>query len=104
MDVSSAGLQPKSDCFWQGPKATIQVNYSPIPSSEKVPHIKKSAIVRDIKEIWSWDPDGIPAPRQTSRLTVGHKLTSTPPSSPCSGGIWVREPYNKKKVIVKQIN
>jgi hypothetical protein len=42
-----------------------------------VPHIKKPAIVREIKEIWSWDPDGIPAPRKAGWLTVGHKLTST---------------------------
>jgi hypothetical protein len=62
---------------WKGPKAIVQVNYRPILSSKRVPDIKKPAIVREIKEIWSWDPDGIPAPRQTGRLTVGRKLIST---------------------------
>jgi hypothetical protein len=56
-------------------RAIVQVNYRPILSSERVPLIKKPAIVREIKEIWSWDPGGIPAPRP--RLTVGRKLTST---------------------------
>jgi hypothetical protein len=37
----------------------------------------KPAIAGERKEIWSWDPDGVPAPRQTGRLTVGRKLTST---------------------------
>jgi hypothetical protein len=27
--------------------------------------------------MWSWAPDGSPTPRQTGRLTVGRKLTST---------------------------
>jgi hypothetical protein len=33
------------------------------------------------KKIWSWAPDGILTPRQTGRLTVGHKLTSVSDSS-----------------------
>jgi hypothetical protein len=32
--------------LWQGPEAMEQVNYRPILSSERVPHIKKPAIVR----------------------------------------------------------
>jgi hypothetical protein len=63
--------------FWQGPEAIVQVNYRPVFSSEKVPHIKKPAIVRQKTKIWSWAPDGFPTPRQTGRLTVGRKLTST---------------------------
>jgi hypothetical protein len=42
-----------------------------------VPHIKKPAIVRQKIKIWSWAPDGRLTPRQTGRLTVGRKLTST---------------------------
>jgi hypothetical protein len=32
--------------LWQGPEATARVNYRPILSSERVPSIKKPAIVR----------------------------------------------------------
>jgi hypothetical protein len=63
--------------LWQGLEAIVQVNYRPVLSSERVPHIKKPAIVRQKTKIWSWAPDGSPTPRQTGRLTVGHKLTST---------------------------
>jgi hypothetical protein len=67
MVMSSTGL---------GPEAIVQVNYGPILSSERVPHLKKLAIVRQKTKIWSWAPDGSPTPRQTGRLTVGRKLTS----------------------------
>jgi hypothetical protein len=73
MAVSSGGLRQ----LWQSPEAIVQVNYRPILSSDRVPHIKKPAVVREIKEIRSWDPDGIPTPRQTGRLTVGRKLTTS---------------------------
>jgi hypothetical protein len=45
--------------------------------SERAHHIKKPAIVRQKTKIWSWATDGSPTPRQTSRLTVGLKLTLT---------------------------
>jgi hypothetical protein len=32
--------------LWQGPEAIVRINYSPILSSERAPHIKKPAIVR----------------------------------------------------------
>jgi hypothetical protein len=38
--------------LWQDPEAIVQVNYRPILSSERVPHIKKPAIVREIKDIY----------------------------------------------------
>jgi hypothetical protein len=63
--------------LWQGSEAIVQVNYRPILSSERVAHLKKSATVREIREIRLWDIDGIPTPRQTGRLFVGRKLTST---------------------------
>jgi hypothetical protein len=63
--------------LWQGPEAIVQVNYRPILSSKKVPHIKKPAVIRQKTKIWQWAPDGSPTPRQTGRLTIGHKLTST---------------------------
>jgi hypothetical protein len=82
MAVSSAGLR----LLWQGPEAIVKVNYRPILSSERVPHIKKPANVREMKEIWAWDPDGIPAPMQTGRSTVGRKLTSTSTSTSFTSG------------------
>jgi hypothetical protein len=42
-----------------------------------VPNIKKPAIVRHKTKIWSWAPDGSLTPRQTGRLTVSRKLTSS---------------------------
>jgi hypothetical protein len=75
--LESRRTHTRAGLRWRGPAAILQVNYRPIFSSERVPHIKKPAIVREIKEIWSWNPDGIPVPRQTGRLTVGRKLTST---------------------------
>jgi hypothetical protein len=59
------------------PRSNSTVNYRPVLSSERVPHIKKPAIVRQKTKIWSWAPDESPTPRQTGRLTVGRKLTST---------------------------
>jgi hypothetical protein len=59
------------------PRSSCTVNYRPILSSERVPHIKKPAIVRRKTKIWSRAPDGSPIPRQTGRLTVDRKLTLT---------------------------
>jgi hypothetical protein len=70
------GTSTQEWLLWKGPEAIVQVNYRAILSSERVPHYNKTAIVREINEIWSWDPDAIPALRQTGRLIVGHKLTS----------------------------
>jgi hypothetical protein len=58
------------------PRRNCRVNYRQVLSSERVPHIKKLAIIRQKTKIWSWAPDGSPTPRQTGRLTVGRKLTS----------------------------
>jgi hypothetical protein len=69
--------------LWQGAKAIARVNYRPILSSERVPQIKKSAIVRQKTKFWS------PTPRQTGRPTVGRKLTST--SASCSAVGFVSE-------------
>jgi hypothetical protein len=70
--------------LWQGLVAIVQVNCRPVLSSERVPHIKKPAIVRQKTKIWSWAPDGSPAPGRTGRLTVGRKLTSTSTSTSTS--------------------
>jgi hypothetical protein len=40
------GTSTQDSLLWQGPEAIVQVNYRPILSSERVPHIKKPAIVR----------------------------------------------------------
>jgi hypothetical protein len=78
MVASSAGLGAESDCSGKGQKYVIvQINYTPVLSSGKAPHSKKPAIVKQKTKIWSWAPDGSPTPRQTGRLTVGRKLTST---------------------------
>jgi hypothetical protein len=58
-----------------------------------VPNIKKSAIVRQKTKIWSWAPDGSPTPRQTGRLTVGRKLTSTSTSTSAAQG---KEKYGEQ--------
>jgi hypothetical protein len=42
------------------PKAIVRVNYRPILSSKRVPHIKKPSIVRQKTKLWSWAPDGSP--------------------------------------------
>jgi hypothetical protein len=60
----------------QDPEPNARLNYRPI-LSERLPHIKKSSIVRQKTKIWSWALGGSPTPRQTYRLTVGRKLTST---------------------------
>jgi hypothetical protein len=70
------GTSTQEWLLWQGLEAIAQVNYRPNLSSERVPHIKKPAIVRQKTKIWPWAPDGSPIPRQTGRLTVGRKLTS----------------------------
>jgi hypothetical protein len=53
------------------PRSKCTSNYRPILSPERVLHIKKLAIVREIKNLAS------PTPRQSGLLTVGRKLTST---------------------------
>jgi hypothetical protein len=72
----SKNIQRENGKNWSlvpGPKVHLGI----ILSSERVPHFKKPAIVRQKTKIWSWAPDGSPTPRQTGRLTVGLKLTST---------------------------
>jgi hypothetical protein len=61
------GILTQERLLWQVPEATVQVNYRPMLSSERVPLIKISAIIREIKEIWSWDPD---LSRHQDRLAV----------------------------------
>jgi hypothetical protein len=76
MVVSSAGLGPESDCSGEA-QTKLYKYYRPMLSSERVPHIKIPAIFSQKTKIWSWTSDGSPTPRQTGRLTVGCKLTST---------------------------
>jgi hypothetical protein len=89
--------------FWQGLEAIVQVNCRPILSSERVPHIKKPAIVGQKTKIWSWAPDGSPTPRQTRRLTVGRKLTSTSTSA-FKGLLTLTYNIHKKKRKLKAVN
>jgi hypothetical protein len=70
---STQSVPIQESLLWQGPEAIVQVNYRPILSSERGPHIKKPAIVWHQTKIWSWALDGSPTPRQI----VGRKLTST---------------------------
>jgi hypothetical protein len=63
--------------LWQGPEAIVQLNFRPILSSERVPHVKKPAIVKQKTKIWSLAPNGSPTTRQTGQLTVSHNLTWT---------------------------
>jgi hypothetical protein len=46
--------------LWQGPEAIALVNYRPILSSERAPHIKKPATVRQERNLVmrsTWGPD-----------------------------------------------
>jgi hypothetical protein len=61
-DREFCGTSTREWLFWQGPEEIVQVNYRPILSSEKVSHIKKTAIVKQAK-IWSWSPDRKPTIR-----------------------------------------
>jgi hypothetical protein len=81
MATSYAGLWPESDCSWQGPEAIVRVNYIPILSSERAPHIKEPAIDRYGEKIWTWAPDGSAIQRQTGRLAEGRNLISTSTST-----------------------
>jgi hypothetical protein len=50
------GPSTQESLLWQGQQAILQVNYRSILSSERVPHIKKPAIVREIfKTDWPTD-------------------------------------------------
>jgi hypothetical protein len=49
----SYGTLSREWLLWQGQEAIVWVNYWPILSSERVPHIKKPAIVRKKTKIWS---------------------------------------------------
>jgi hypothetical protein len=55
------GTSTEEWLLWQGLEAIVQVNYRPILSSERVPHIKKPAIVRQNKKNLvmgsRWEPD-----------------------------------------------
>jgi hypothetical protein len=57
------------------------VNYRHVLSSDRELQNNKPATVckkfQGERKNWSLVPDGFPAPRQTGRLTVGRKLTST---------------------------
>jgi hypothetical protein len=77
MAVSSVGLRHESDCSGKAQKQFNSKLQTRALVREGVSHIKKSSIVRQIKEIWSWTPDGRLTPGRTGRLTVGRKLTST---------------------------
>jgi hypothetical protein len=45
-----SGTSTQERLLWQGLEAIVQVNYKRILSSERVPHIKKPAIVRQKKK------------------------------------------------------
>jgi hypothetical protein len=71
------------------PRSNSTVNYRPVLSSERALQNNKHAdVLKEIsrrKKNWSMVPDGRLKPRQTGRLTVGRKLTSTSSSSAFKG-------------------
>jgi hypothetical protein len=80
MVVSSAGLRPKSDCSGKAQKQLkSKLQTRPLVREGDT----KQQTRRCLKEIsrrkknWSNVPDGRLTPRQTGRLTVDRKLTST---------------------------
>jgi hypothetical protein len=58
--------------LWHCPEAIVQVNYRPILSSERMPHIKKPTI-DTYKQIWPCAPDESPTPRQSYQLSANCK-------------------------------
>jgi hypothetical protein len=63
------------------PRSNCTVKYKPVLSSERaLQNNKHATVLKEIsrrKENWSRVPDGRLTPRQTGRLTVARKLTST---------------------------
>jgi hypothetical protein len=45
------GTSARGKLLWQGPEASVRVNYRPILSSERASHNKKPAIVRQNKNL-----------------------------------------------------
>jgi hypothetical protein len=79
MAVSSAGLRSKSDCSGKAQK-NCTLNYTPVLSSEREQKITNKQLSKgNFKEKINWSRvlDECLTPRQTGRLTVGRKLTST---------------------------
>jgi hypothetical protein len=50
--LESSGTQNRDGLRWRSPATTV--NYRPVLSSERAPHIKKPEIVRQVTKIWSW--------------------------------------------------
>jgi hypothetical protein len=72
----------------QGP--TGIVNYRPILSSERVPHISKPAVIKNLVLY----PSGCLTPRQVDWLTISHNkiLTLTWHVMPLLRWVWIRSP------------
>jgi hypothetical protein len=73
MAVSSAGLRPKSDCSGKAQKPLYKQITDP-SSRQRGCHTSRNPQSSDRKQK---SGHGSPTPRQTGRLTVGRKLTST---------------------------
>jgi hypothetical protein len=71
----------------------VHINYRPILSSKRVPHIKKSAIIRqktkNLVVSFRWEPG-----TKTDRPTVGLKLTSTSTAGSKSEAVNVLTPHS----------
>jgi hypothetical protein len=81
-DLNFCGTSTREGLRWQDPTALVQVNYTPILSSERATHIKKPQMsVNNFpwkrKESWSRIQNGGLILWQTGWLIVGLKLTFT---------------------------
>jgi hypothetical protein len=88
MVLSSAGLRPKSDCSGKAQKQFYSKLQTRPLVREGATKLQTPSCLKEIsrrKKNWSRVPDGRLTPRQTGRLTVGSKLTST--STSYSSGI-----------------
>jgi hypothetical protein len=86
MAVSSVGLRPKSDCSGNAQKQLYGVQQIKNPSSRQIwrykitnPQLSEGNFKE--KEKLVAVQDGRLTPKQTGRLTVGRKLTSTSTST-----------------------
>jgi hypothetical protein len=87
MVVSSAGPRPKSDCSGKAQKQlNRKLQTRPLVREGATKQQTRSCLkeISRRKKNWSWVPDGRLTPRQSGRLTVGRKLTSTSTSTSTS--------------------
>jgi hypothetical protein len=107
MAVSFAGLRPKSDCSGKAQKQLYSKLQTHPLVREDAPKEQTRNCLKEIssrEKNWSRVPDGRLTPRQTGRLTVGRKLTSTSVRSPTVRCFGNRKLRNDTDVLAWQFD